>query len=389
MRILHLCLACFYIDQYNYQENVLPRLAKEKGHEVEIIASTETFIDNKNLGYTEPGRYLTEYDVPIVRLPYKKVFSIGISHKLRIYKGLYDEIVKFAPDLIFSHDINYLSLDEVVRYKKNNPQVTLLADTHTGLHNSGKSWISLNILHKLIYKPVISRSIKYIKKVFYVGHPEKIFLREIYGIPAEKIEFMPLGGVIPSSDFQSECRKEIRGSLQMKEDELLLVHSGKLDKEKRTKALLAGFSRVKNLKARLVIIGSISDDIKPEITDLIDSDERISYLGWKNSAELIRYLCACDIYCQPGSPSATLQNAICCGSAIMANPIESYKDLDCGNFLWIESEADIELLFSKIASGEVDVQQVMANSVIFANRYLDYNKMEERIREEYEGCCPR
>lgn len=39
MKILHLCLACFYIDGYTYQENILPRINREDGHDVRILAS--------------------------------------------------------------------------------------------------------------------------------------------------------------------------------------------------------------------------------------------------------------------------------------------------------------------------------------------------------------
>ena len=43
MKILHLMLACFYIDKYSYQENYLPKYHKKQGHDVEIIASLFTF----------------------------------------------------------------------------------------------------------------------------------------------------------------------------------------------------------------------------------------------------------------------------------------------------------------------------------------------------------
>ena len=49
MKILHCCLAAFYIDNYGYQENILPKIHQIHGHEVKIVASTETFIDDKNL----------------------------------------------------------------------------------------------------------------------------------------------------------------------------------------------------------------------------------------------------------------------------------------------------------------------------------------------------
>ena len=50
MKILHLCLANFYVDEFNYQENILPRINKLDGHEVYILASTETFINNTKIG---------------------------------------------------------------------------------------------------------------------------------------------------------------------------------------------------------------------------------------------------------------------------------------------------------------------------------------------------
>ena len=36
MKILHLMLACFYIDNYSYQENYLPKYHKKQGNDVEI-----------------------------------------------------------------------------------------------------------------------------------------------------------------------------------------------------------------------------------------------------------------------------------------------------------------------------------------------------------------
>ena len=70
MRILHCCLSCFYIDGYNYQENILPKINKLDGHEVMVIASTETYIDNNNLGYIEPCEYYTCENVLIKRIAY-------------------------------------------------------------------------------------------------------------------------------------------------------------------------------------------------------------------------------------------------------------------------------------------------------------------------------
>jgi hypothetical protein len=74
MKILHICLSCFYIDNFSYQENVLPRQNKLDGHEVQILASTETYGKDKKLQYLEPGEYINEDSIKVIRLPYRHFF---------------------------------------------------------------------------------------------------------------------------------------------------------------------------------------------------------------------------------------------------------------------------------------------------------------------------
>ena len=60
--IVHVCLANFFIDGYGYQENILPKFHKRLGYEVSVLASTETYLDNKELTYVEPSSYLLPED---------------------------------------------------------------------------------------------------------------------------------------------------------------------------------------------------------------------------------------------------------------------------------------------------------------------------------------
>ena len=75
MKILHCCLSCFYNENYNYQENFLPRYNKLDGNDVMIIASTETFTNNNSLGFCEPIDYLNEDGIRVVRVPYRIIIN--------------------------------------------------------------------------------------------------------------------------------------------------------------------------------------------------------------------------------------------------------------------------------------------------------------------------
>ena len=118
MRILHCRLANFYIDNYGYQENILPRMHKIQGHEVMILASTETYLDKVHLGYVEAKEYINEDGIPVHRIPYKGFYPHKVKTKLRIYKGVYEELERFKPDFIFLHDVQFLSIKEVAKYVK-------------------------------------------------------------------------------------------------------------------------------------------------------------------------------------------------------------------------------------------------------------------------------
>ena len=75
MKIVHLCLASFFPDNYSYQENLLPKFHKELGYDVEVIASTQSFDEHGKVCYlSNVGTYRNEYDIKV-----KQIIRFGRS----------------------------------------------------------------------------------------------------------------------------------------------------------------------------------------------------------------------------------------------------------------------------------------------------------------------
>lgn len=380
MKILHLCLSCFYIDNYTYQENILPRINHEDGHDVRILASTETYVDNAHLGYVEPAEYVTEYGVPIKRLPYVKAGNGFVTHKFRAYPHLYEEIAAFAPDVIFSHDLSYWSVLDVIRYKKAHPAVKLYADTHTAYNNSGTNWLSLHILHRGLYRYLTKKAFPYLEKYFYISDECREFSHEVYDIPNEKMEFYPLGGTLLSDEEYAAVRAKRRTELGLVENDRLYIHSGKLDALKRSDELFRAFSAVDDPHAVLAVIGSIPEDRNSILLPLMEADKRIRYLGWRTGEELQEYLCAADLYCQPGSQSATMQNAVCRYCPVMLYPHPAHTaDYDRGEVIWIKTQADMEMVFRSLAADPAQLKPLRENAEKLARELLDYRRLAARL----------
>ena len=379
MKIIFLGLASTFTPGLNYQDNVLCGVTVSDGHQVTYISNPEKFVDGVIVPTVYEDTVLPD-GLRLIRLPYCKIGPNLLTVKFRKFRGVYEILEQTQPDVIFCHNTQYWSILDVLHYKKAHPQVKLYADTHTDANNSGTNWVSLHILHRIYYRYLTRRLLPYLDKYFYVSEETRQFSIQNYGVPESIMEFYPLGGKIFSPEDHAEKRERRREELGIGEYDVLFVHSGKLDALKRTEELLRAFAAVPDKRFHLAVLGSIPEDMKPRLQPLIEADSRVEYLGWKSADELLEYLCACDVYCQPGSQSATMQNAVCCGCSIMLYPHSSYvKDFDYGNIIWTRDQADIELAFRSIADGSIALNILRENSRRCARELLDYRALAARL----------
>ena len=379
MRILHCCLSCFYIDNYNYQENMLPRQNKLDGHDVMIMASTETYMNNRSLGYVQPCQYYNNDGILVERIDYKWLPSNTLKRKLRCYKDLLSKIANFNPDVILFHGLCAEALFEVSKYKIEHPHVKLYADSHEDFYNSARGFLSKEILHKIIYKFYLHKALCSIDKIFYLSYEVKLFIQKMYDLPESILEFYPLGGILPSEAVRIQTRDTIRTILKLSKDDILLVHSGKMGKAKRTYELVQALHFTTATNVKLIILGSMTPEVAAKVLPIVESDSRIEYLGWKSGKELMSYLCAADLYVQPGTQSATMQNALCCGSAVALYPYDSHKFLLGDSVFYIENVEDMKNLFEEIANDRniLEGKRNMSNKI--ARERLDYKVLAARL----------
>lgn len=361
-----------------YQDNLFLKECVKKEIETVYLASTECFEKGKIVDITPENR-IQKDNVHLIRLPYIKIGPSFVYKKLRIIKNVYNILETENPDVIYCHNAHYTPVLDVVRYKKKHPNVKVYADTHVNEFNSASSLFSKIVLHKIYYRSMIKRLIPYLERFYYISPPCGKFLKKMYGVPDTIMEFLPLGGKVVVDEVIRQKRTEARRKYGIGENELLLVHSGKMDKLKRTDELIKSFSAVRELNAKMLLVGSIPDDRKNLLEELIDDDDRIKYIGWKTADELFDILCAADLYCQPGSPSATLQQAICCGCATMAYPYELYKLISKDNIVWVENSSDMIEVFKKLIQDVLFLKKLKNNSISCRKEYLDYSSQVERF----------
>lgn len=379
MKIVHLCLSCFYIDDRAYQENELIKEHVKQGHEVLVVASTLVHDESGRHLFSSPGRYKSTDGADVIRLEYHPLMPRALVKSLRLHRGVFQILEDFCPDVIMFHGMCGWEIVTASRYKKKNPSVKLYVDNHTDFINSARSFYSKWGLHYLYYRPVLRACLPYIEKVLCISRMTWVFAEKFYGVPSEKLEFYPLGGHPVCKEDYTYQRENVRKEYGLSDDDVVFVQSGKQSAPKKLISTLRAFNAVPNENFKLIVVGSILEDIEQEALSLIKANPRVNFVGWKAPKELESILCAADVYLQPGSQSSTMQTSICCRCVTVLENIDGHEMYTNGNGWLVQSEGELKSVFEKIDSGGVDLLAMQEKSKNFAEEVLDYSVLANRV----------
>lgn len=345
MKIVHIMIACFFPDNYSYQENLLPKYHKKLGHDVSVIAGLETFDENGKPTYL-PGAstYINENDIPVTRLDFKS--NSKITKKLKDYSGLYNAVQKENPDILFIHGCQFICIREIVKYLKSHPNVNVYVDNHADFSNSATNWLSKNILHKIIWKHC-AKMIEPFSKKFYGVLPARVdFLKNVYKLPPEKCELLVMGAddELVTKASEAEIKSQIRTKYEISQDDFLIMFGGKIDKFKTQVLLLMdAVNQIGNPLLKLIVFGSVSTELKSEIEKRCSKN--VIYIGWISSQDSYPLFASCDLACFPGRHSVFWEQVTGQGIPMLVKYWPGTTHVDLGgnvDFLYNDSIEEIK-----------------------------------------------
>lgn len=345
IKIVHLCLGCFYPDNYSYQENMLPKFHKLLGYEVEVIASLVTFDSNGKGTYLEKGgSYINEYGILVTRLDNKK--PLKVYRKLKRYYGTYSALEKAAPDILFIHGCQFMDMDVVVKYIRKHLNVRVYVDNHADFSNSGTNFLSKNILHKGLWRHSAQMINPYTTK-FYGVLPARVdWLIDLYKLPKEKCELLVMGADDDriKEAIDGKWRQKIREQYGILEEDFLVITGGKIDAWKtQTLLLMEAVQKIDNKKIRLIVFGSVTPELKEKVNALADG-KKVQYIGWVNSEESYRYFCASDLVAFPGRHSVFWEQVAGMGIPMMCKYWRGTTHVDVdGNLVYLYEDSAEEI----------------------------------------------
>ena len=103
-------------------------------------------------------------------------------------------------------------------------------------------------------------------------------------------------------DKLSEIRNDIRRSLNLADDDFVVITGGKIDKTKNIHLLIGAIRDIDFEQVKLIVFGQPNDEMQDEIESLSE-DKHIRYIGWLDSTKVYDYFMASDLAVFPGTHS--------------------------------------------------------------------------------------
>ncbi len=309
MRIVHICLACFYIEGWGYQENLLPKYHAKAGNQVMVLTSDYVFNSRGESAVKQESDYVNQYGIH-VKVLHK-------SSRFGKYKNLYGELAAYSPDIIFVHGGQFAALKDVAAYCKKHKATKLFIDQHADFYNTPIDSFKQRIVARWVYGRWIRKCVPIATRFWGVTPWRCQYLHEAYGVPKKKIGLLVLGGDDEEIPFDraEEIRKTIRKELKIEENAFVVVTGGKIDLEKNIHLLAQAIKEMNRSDVQLVIFGQPNAAMEDTMRNIAET-ENCHFIGWIDSKKVYDYFLASDLAVFPGTHSVLWEQA--CASGIPA-----------------------------------------------------------------------
>lgn len=349
MKVVHICLCGPVTDGWNYQDNMLTKYHRKMGNEVTIITCKSIWGKNGVLEKDTRSNYINENDIKVIRLENR--IGRDVTSKFKVYKSLYKSIENEKPDILFIHGVAFLDVITIRKYLKKNNTVKVFVDNHSDFSNSATSWVSLNILHKVIWRHMAKIIEPYTEK-FYGVMPARVdFLTEIYNTPKEKTELLVMGG---DDEKISEVKNpqiinKLRETLNISDSDFVIVTGGKIDEAKAQTLLLMEAVKNFNDNVKLIVFGSVAESLKSKFDKLCDSNN-IIYAGWVSSDDSYKYFELANLVVFAGRHSVFWEQVVAQGKPMVCKHWEGTTHIDVGGNVKFLIKDDINEIYNTISN---------------------------------------
>ena len=381
MKIVHISISSPFIDSWGYQDNILPRYLQKTGAENFIVVSANYFPSNLKIEEYEAikakgNNYFLVDGVVVRRIKTKK-----ISTSSAFTCGLKKVLNEIKPDVIFHHNINCTSMPISSRYAKRHG-IPMVCDNHIDPINLTKNKLWLWLYYKFLTRLSCRLHSKQIYKAYGVTHLRCDFIHDYFGLPYDKIDFLPIGADVDLAET-IDSKEELREHYGLSDKDFVVVSGGKMGLGKRTNNLITAVKELQSIipQIKLVLFGGFEDD---QTSCMVDKSGFVSFYGWCDRKKTLELLKMADVACWPYHHTTLIEDAVSVCTPLICRNTGTTEHLIENNGVWIESgtSAEINKAIRQLYIMIKHAHSQLEDSCNKMRDILSYNTVAEKVLED-------
>jgi glycosyltransferase involved in cell wall biosynthesis len=163
----------------------------------------------------------------------------------------------------------------------------------------------------------------HISHAFYVGENNKAYYKK-FGLKESQLSFAP--HAIDNKRFESDRKNEageLRSSLNINDQDILVLYAGKFEQVKNVDLLLQAFTALNRKNVHLLLTGNGPDEEKlKDLAGRSSASANIHFMDFKNQSYMPVLYHGADLFCLPSKSETwglSINEAMACGTAILAS----------------------------------------------------------------------
>jgi glycosyltransferase involved in cell wall biosynthesis len=384
MRIVH--IEDFFHPNAGYQINILPKYMVKQGHSVTIISSEmEKIPDGLTVffGKDDINKYDDEYmsktGVTIVRLPLKNF----ISGRAVFTNELFEKVKKLKPDILYIHGNDTLT---AMRYllKLKKIKIPVVMDSHMLEMASVNKFNKIyRLLYKKVFAPIIIKN-----KITVIRTQDDEYVEKCLGIPLLQCPWISVGSDTLLFHPDNFTKEQFRISNNIKNEDFVILYTGKLDESKGGLFLAQAFERKLNTNRNvvLIVVGNTNGEYGQMVDEVFErSENRIIRFPTQKYMELAKFYQSANLSVFPKQCSLSFYDAQACGLPVLSedNNINIARLQHNNGFVFKSGDIeDFRLKIKEFANmSETEYQKKGDNAFEFVRNNYDYKDIADQYTD--------
>ncbi|MDF2700766.1 MAG: hypothetical protein K0Q49_2329 [Haloplasmataceae bacterium] len=378
-----------FFSTAGYQVNYLAKWNRKNGNEVTIITSDDFgawgksgFIDFSKRA-EEDKEYCEKNDVNMIRLKSKGYVSGRVIFENKIYST----IKSLKPDIVMVHGITTLTGMRFLRKIKRLPYPVIF-DSHmvdAAVHNKFTQYF--NRYFKTFLTPKV---VKNNVSIIALDEDCKLYLTKNFNIPENLVEVITWGSETDQFKPNLSVRTELRNRYNIKEEDFVMVSTGKISEEKKVLMLATALEKKLSEKrdTALVLVGSGKGDYAEQVEETLKlCENKIIRIPTQKVTNLPPFYQMADLAVWPGQCSLSYFDAQAVGLPVVAEDIPpNVKRMQQNNGYVFRQDDSEDLRNTLIKCVEMDPNELSKlgqnGKEIVENKY-SWNMISVRCEKQF------